>query len=57
MWPSVPTTPPGALELARQAGCPVIMEVTDKRLGENYPIRIAFCRGPAGEEIEFFQEL
>ena len=21
-----------------------------------YPIRIAFCRGPMGEEIEFFQE-
>lgn len=49
--------PAGALELARQAGCPVTMEVTEKRLGEDYPIRIAFCRGPAGEEIEFFQEL
>ncbi len=46
----------GALELVRRAGCEITMEPTDKTLGEGYPIRIAFCRGPAGESIEFFQE-
>ena len=46
----------GALALAVSAGCPVVMEPTDKSLGEAYPMRIAFCTGPAGEEIEFFQE-
>ena len=46
----------GAVELARQAGCAVTMEPTDKTLGGNYPVRIAFCLGPAGESIEFFQE-
>lgn len=46
----------GALELAKAAGCQVIMEPSDRNLGGNYPIRIAFCTGPLGEEIEFFQE-
>ncbi|MFG6351157.1 MAG: VOC family protein [Oscillospiraceae bacterium] len=46
----------GVVELVRQAGCAVTMEPADKALGEGYPIRVAFCRGPAGESIEFFQE-
>lgn len=45
-----------ALELARQAGRPVLKEPSDVVLGGDYPIRVAFCRGVAGEEIEFFQE-
>ena len=44
-----------ALERAVRAGCPVLIAPVDKVLGEDYPIRIAFCAGPAGEEIEFFQ--
>ena len=40
----------------RQAGHPILIEPADKNLGGNYPIRIAFCQGPAGEEIEFFHE-
>ena len=51
------TAGPHALrERAGAAGRPVIMEPSDKNLGGNYPIRVAFCTGPAGEEIEFFQE-
>lgn len=46
----------GALALVKAAGCPVIMEPSDRNLGGSYPIRIAFCSGPLGEEIEFFQE-
>ena len=44
-----------AVERAAQAGCPVLIAPVDKMLGEELPIRIAFCAGPAGEEIEFFQ--
>ena len=40
----------------RAAGRPVIMEPSDKNLPGSYPIRVAFCTGPAGEELEFFQE-
>lgn len=46
----------GAAETVRRAGFPVFLPPTDKDLGQNYPIRIAFCTGPVGEEIEFFQE-
>ena len=45
-----------ALELARSAGRPVLKEPFDVVLGGDYPIRVAFCQGVAGEEIEFFQE-
>lgn len=38
------------------AGYPPFLPPTDKDLGGNYPIRIAFCTGPAGEDLEFFQE-
>lgn len=47
---------PGAAEAVRRAGFPVFLPPTDKNLGGNYPICVAFCTGPAGEEIEFFQE-
>lgn len=40
----------------RAAGCTILVEPKDVDLGGNYPIRIGFCIGPAGEEIEFFQE-
>ena len=46
----------GMIERVRAAGRPVFIEPVDKCLGEDYPIRIAFCTGPAGEDIEFFQE-
>lgn len=45
-----------AVERARGAGCTVFVEPSDKSLGPDYFIRIAFCIGPVGEEIEFFQE-
>ena len=45
-----------ALELARQAGRPVLVEPTDVDPDGSYPLRVAFCQGVAGEEIEFFQE-
>ena len=45
-----------AFALAVSAGCPVVMEPCDRNLGGRYPIRIAFCTGPLGEELEFFQE-
>lgn len=47
----------GAVQTVTGAGLPLIMAPTDVKLGENYPARVAFCRGPAGEELEFFQEL
>ena len=46
----------GAAGAVRRAGYPVFLEPSDKNLGGDYPIRIAFCTGPAGEDIEFFQE-
>lgn len=44
-------------EKIRQAGYPITKEPTKLCLGDDYPIFISFCRGPLGEEIEFFQEL
>lgn len=46
-----------AVRVMEEAGFPPFLPPTDKNLGRNYPIRIAFCTGPAGEELEFFQEL
>ena len=48
-------------ELAKRvkdAGYEVFMEPTDKIIPSEipYPIRVAFCHGPIGEEIEFFSE-
>lgn len=42
----------------RAAGYPITMEPKDIVIASNppFPARIAFCTGPVGEEIEFFQE-
>ena len=42
----------------KDAGYEVFMEPTDKTISSEipYPIRVAFCYGPIGEEIEFFAE-
>lgn len=42
----------------KAAGYEVFVEPNDKTLDSvpPYPFRMAFCRGPLGEEIEFFQE-
>ncbi|MDQ1318588.1 MAG: hypothetical protein QG588_2250 [Candidatus Poribacteria bacterium] len=46
-----------ALESARSAGAVVTMEPKDIDLPANPPfkVRIAFCKGPDGEVLEFFQ--
>ena len=45
-------------ERVRAAGYELFMEPTDKVIKSDpeYPIRIAFCYGPLGEEVEFFHE-
>ena len=45
-------------EKVRNAGYEVIVEPSDKviRSDPEYPIRMAFCFGPLGEQIEFFCE-
>ena len=42
----------------RNAGYPITVEPKDIVIASNppFPARIAFCTGPVGEEIEFFQE-
>lgn len=47
------------IEAVRAAGYEITMEPNDIVIASTppYPARIAFCRGPAGEELEFFQEL
>ncbi len=44
------------IEKVRALGYEVTMEPTDMVLGENFPIRIGFFRGPLGEHIELFKE-
>ena len=43
---------------AKTAGYDVFIEPNDRVIPSNppYPIRMAFCRGPLGEEVEFFSE-
>lgn len=45
------------VEAVRKAGYQITMEPKDIVIGSipPYPARIAFCIGPVGEEIEFFQ--
>lgn len=45
------------IEAVRQAGYHIITEPVDVTIASvpPYPVRIAFCNGPVGEEIEFFQ--
>ena len=42
----------------RAAGYPITVEPKDLVIASNppFPARIAFCTGPVGEQIEFFQE-
>ena len=42
----------------KAAGYEVFIEPNDKVVASNppYPIRMAFCYGPLGEQIEFFME-
>lgn len=46
------------IRLVREAGYPIVMEPKDVVIASDpaYPIRIGFCLGPVGEEIEFFCE-
>lgn len=46
------------IETVREAGYEVIMEPKNAELpcDPPYKVRVAFCRGPIGEEIEFFEE-
>lgn len=46
----------GCVRAVIQAGYPVILEPQDKTFPSEPPfsMRIAFCKGPLGEEIEFF---
>ena len=48
----------GMIEKVRSGGYEVIVEPNDKIIESNppYPIRMAFCFGPLGEQIEFFSE-
>ena len=43
----------------RGAGCVITDEPHDVviQAEKPYPLRVAFCIGPAGEEIEFFKEI
>ena len=45
-------------EIEKAGGYEVIVEPNDKIMESEppYPFRMAFCRGPLGEEIEFFCE-
>lgn len=48
-----------AVEMARAAGATITVEpkdVTIQASPQPYPVRIAFCKGPANELIELFQE-
>lgn len=49
----------GCVDAVRKAGYPIIKEPKSVTLPSNppYSLRMAFCIGPVGEEIEFFQEL
>lgn len=48
----------GAVQAVRNAGYAITVEPKDTALPTEppFPIRIAFCIGPCGEEIEFFCE-
>ena len=47
------------VKAVREAGYQITMEPTDISIPSVPPLpaRIAFCIGPVGEEVEFFQEL
>ena len=43
-------------DLVEQAGYEVFVQPKSVNIGgdENFPAEVAFCKGPLGEEIEFF---
>ncbi len=48
------------IEAVRAAGYAITVEPKDAMLGTTehpYPVRLSFCIGPVGEEVEFFTEL
>lgn len=51
--------PDAAIKAARSAGAQVTMEPKNVDIPSTppKPVRIAFCKGPDGEVIEFFQDL
>lgn len=46
------------IEKVKSAGYEVFVEPGDKVIASKpeYPIRMAFCYGPLGEQVEFFSE-
>ena len=46
------------VKIVRESGYQITVEPKDVVIDSNppFPIRVAFCIGPVGEEIEFFQE-
>ena len=48
----------GMIERVKEAGFDVFIEPNDKIINSEppLPIRMAFCHGPLGEEVEFFKE-
>ena len=46
------------IDTVRKAGYEVFVEPKDVVIVSNppFPVRVAFCYGPLGEEIEFFEE-
>lgn len=46
------------MEAVKAAGYEVFIEPKDIEIASipAFPVRIAFCKGPLGEEIELFQE-
>ena len=46
------------VKIVRESGYQITLESKDVVIASNppFPIRVAFCIGPVGEEIEFFQE-
>lgn len=46
------------VKVVEEAGYEITVRPNDITIASNppYPVRIAFCIGPCGEEIEFFQE-
>lgn len=46
------------VDAVTKVGCPITLGPVDVPVEaqEPYPVRVAFCIGPIGEEIEFFKE-
>ena len=46
------------VEKVRAAGYEILIEPNDRviKSSPEFPFRMAFCRGPLGEEVEFFYE-